>query len=115
MLVKRFGDAKPYQAPNHRDMVGLRLQGFEDGGPRNFWTGYSQVLPGGGAGPDASPLEKVYVMLEGELVVRAEGQEVTLRPLDSVTIGPDVVREIVNLGNHVAKMLVIMPYPGTQK
>ena len=51
MHVKRFTDAKPYEAPNHRGVVGLRLQGFEPGGPTNQWVGYSQFLPGGGAGP----------------------------------------------------------------
>ena len=29
MQVKRFEDAKPYEAPNHRGVVGLRLQGFK--------------------------------------------------------------------------------------
>ena len=33
MLVKRFEAATPYEAPNHRGVVGLRLQGFEAGGP----------------------------------------------------------------------------------
>ena len=65
MLVKRFADAKPYEAPNHRDVRSLRLQGFEAGGPKNAWVGLSHYLPGGGAGPDASPLEKVYVVLVG--------------------------------------------------
>ena len=50
MHVKRFADAKPYEAPNHRGVVGLRLQGFEPGGPTNQWVGFSQFLPGGGAG-----------------------------------------------------------------
>ena len=40
MLIKRFKDAKPYQAPNHFDIRGLRLQGFEDGGPKNFSVGF---------------------------------------------------------------------------
>ena len=47
MKVTRFDDAKPYDAPNHFGVVGLRLQGFEDGGPTNQWVGYSQFLPGG--------------------------------------------------------------------
>ena len=63
MLVKRFSDAAPYEAPNHWGVTGLRLQGFEDGGPENQWVGLSQFLPGGGAGPDATPFEKVYVCL----------------------------------------------------
>jgi quercetin dioxygenase-like cupin family protein len=115
MFVKRFNDAKPYEAPNHYGIVGLRLQGFEEGGPKNFWTGLSHILPGGGAGPDATPLEKVYVVLEGEVTVRAAGQEVVLKPLDSITIAPNEVREVKNLSNSMAKMLVILPYSGTQK
>ena len=69
MLVKRFEDAAVYEAPNHRLVVGLRLQGFEEGGPTNQWIGFSQFLPGGGAGPDQTPFEKVYVVLEGEMTV----------------------------------------------
>jgi len=72
MLVKRFADAKPYEAPNHRGVVGLRLQGFEEGGPTNQWVGLSQYLPGGGAGPDSTPFEKVYVVLDGEMTVIVE-------------------------------------------
>jgi quercetin dioxygenase-like cupin family protein len=111
MLVKRFHEAKPYQAPNHFDMRGLRLQGFEPGGPETFWVGLSHFLPGGGAGPDASPLEKVYVVLSGQLSVRAGDETTALGPMDSCTIGPNVERHIVNEGNDVATMIVIMPYP----
>ena len=67
MLVKRFAEAKPYEAPNHWGVVGLRLQGFEPGGPTNQWVGFSQFLPGGGAGPDSTPFEKVYVVLSGRM------------------------------------------------
>ena len=33
MHLKRFEDAEAYEAPNHFGVVGLRLQGFEEGGP----------------------------------------------------------------------------------
>jgi mannose-6-phosphate isomerase-like protein (cupin superfamily) len=111
MLVKRFEDAKSYEAPNHRGVVALRLQGFEPGGPTHQWIGFSQYLPGGGAGPDSTPFEKVYVVLEGRLTVILGGQETTLGPLDSCTIAPGETREIINRGNHVCKMLVVIPYP----
>jgi quercetin dioxygenase-like cupin family protein len=111
MLVKRFVDAQAYQAPNHYDMRSLRLQGFEQGGPKTSWVGLSHFLPGGGAGPDSSPLEKVYVVLAGALTVRADGQEVTLGPLDSCCIPGGESREVKNLGNQVATMLVVLPYP----
>lgn len=49
MHVKRFADAQAYEAPNHRGVIGLQLQGFEPGGPTHGWVGFSQYLPGGGA------------------------------------------------------------------
>ncbi|MCB1395764.1 MAG: cupin domain-containing protein [Rhodobacter sp.] len=111
MHVKRFDAARPYDAPNHWGVVGLRLQGFEEGGPVNQWVGLSQFLPGGGAGPDASPIEKVYVILEGALTVVIDGVETVLRPFDSCTIPAGETRLIENRGNHVCKMIVVMPYP----
>lgn len=41
MLVKRFSDAQAYEAPNHWGVLGLRLQGFGEGGPENQWIGFS--------------------------------------------------------------------------
>ncbi len=114
MLIKRFADAKPYEAPNHFDMRGLRLQGFEPGGPENSWVGLSHFLPGGYAGPDSSPLEKTYVILAGEVTLRCGGQEIVLHALDSCCIAPNEVREVKNEGNAVATMLVVMPYPEKQ-
>jgi quercetin dioxygenase-like cupin family protein len=115
MHVIRFKDAKPYEAPNHRGVVGLRLQGFEEQGPKNQWVGYSQFLPGGGAGPDSTPFEKVYVVVEGEMTVITAGNETVLHAMDSCTIQPHEVREIINRSNHVCKMLVVIPYPATVK
>lgn len=111
MLIKRFEDAKPYEAPNHWGVAGLRLQGFEEGGPVNQWIGYSQFLPGGGAGPDQTPFEKVYVVLEGEMTLEWDGQSAVLGPMDSCTIPPGQIRRIENKSNHVCKMLVVVPYP----
>ncbi|PJI86170.1 mannose-6-phosphate isomerase-like protein (cupin superfamily) [Yoonia maricola] len=111
MLIKRFADAAKYEAPNHWEVTGLRLQGFEDGGPTNQWVGFSQFLPGGGAGPDSTPFEKVYVVLEGEMTVEIAGEISTLGPMDSCTIPPGEIRRIENKTNHICKMLVVMPYP----
>ena len=111
MFVKRFSDAKQYEAPNHRGVVGLRLQGFEEGGPTNQWVGLSQFLPGGGAGPDATPVEKIYVVVSGEMAVTVDGKETVLRRFDSCTIPPGEVREIVNRSNDICTMLVVIPYP----
>lgn len=111
MLVKKFENAKPYEAPNHYGMKALRLQGFEDGGPTHFWVGLSHILPGGGAGPDATPIEKVYVVLSGQVTITAEGEEQVLGPMDSVRIGPNIERKVLNASNAMATMLVVLPYP----
>ena len=111
MLVKKFEDAQPYEAPNHFGVTGLRLQGFEEGGPTNQWVGLSQFLPGGGAGPDSTPFEKVYVVLDGEMTVIIDGKETRLTKYDSCTIAPNEVRKIENRSNFVCTMLVVIPYP----
>ncbi len=111
MHLKRFQDARPYDAPNHRGVVGLRLQGFEPNGPTNQWIGLSQFLPGGGAGPDSTPFEKVYVVIEGEMTVIIDGKETVLKKFDSCTIAPGEVRVIENRTNHTCTMMVVIPYP----
>jgi quercetin dioxygenase-like cupin family protein len=111
MLVKRFVDAEAYEAPNHRNYSSLRLFGAEAGGPKQFVVGLSHFLPGGGAGPDASPTEKVYVILSGELTVIVDGKETVLRARDSCFIAPNERREIINRGNDVVTMLVAVSTP----
>jgi len=111
MKINRLEDAVPYDAPGHFDMRGLRLQGWDMSDAANFWVGFSQFLPNGGAEKDASPLEKVYVVLEGEITIIKDGTEYTLKAHDSCHIDPHEAREIINKTNLTATMLVIMPYP----
>lgn len=111
MQIKRFSDAPGYEAPNHFDCKAMRLAGFEKGGPENFRAGCIHFLAGGGAGHDSSPMEKVYVILSGELPVRVGGQEEKAGLMDSVTIPAGEVREIINEINDVVTMIDAMPYP----
>ena len=112
MEVVRLPDAKPYQAPGHFDMRGLRLQGHDASGAESFWVGLSYFLPGGGVDMDATPVEKVYVVIEGEVTVTTEQGTATLGPLDSCRLAPNEARAIANRANRPATMLVVMPYPG---
>jgi len=115
MEITRFDDAKPYVAPKHYDMRSLRLQGFEASASKFAWSGLSHFLPGGGAEMDASPLEKIYVVLEGEITIElGDGTIETLKPMDSCFIPGDEARAVRNEGNSVATMLVVMPYPEAQ-
>ena len=111
MHVKRFNEAKPYEAPNHRGYHSLRLFGAEAGGTQTLVTGVSHFLPGGGAGPDASPPEKVYFVLAGELTVIVDGRETVLKQHDSCVIGPNESREIINRGNDVCTIVVAVAAP----
>jgi mannose-6-phosphate isomerase-like protein (cupin superfamily) len=111
MHVKRFKDAKAYEAPNHRAYHSLRLFGAEAGGTTGVIVGVSHFLPGGGAGPDASPPEKVYFVLEGELTVIVDGKETVLKKHDSCVIEPNEHREIINRGNEVCTIVVAVAPP----
>jgi len=102
---------KPYQASKHFNMTALRLHGKEETGAQRFWMGLSHFLPQGGAEYDASPLEKIYFVLTGELTIRTKAEEIVLKPWDSVYIGPNEGREIINNGNKPASMLVVINYP----
>jgi len=106
MIVRKFSEAKAYEAPNHRDYKSFRLFGAEMGGSQSLIFGISHFLPGGGAGPDASPPEKIYFILDGELTVIVDGRETVAKRGDSVYIGPNESREIVNRSNEVCTIAV---------
>ena len=110
MQITRLEDATPYEAPKHFD-CGLRLQGLDASDSKSFWVGLSHFLPGGGGERDATPLEKIYVVIDGEVtMVTEEGQVVLLR-YDSFYLAADEARAIENRTNRPASMLVVMPYP----
>jgi quercetin dioxygenase-like cupin family protein len=111
MQVTNLADARPYQAPKHHDMIGLRLHGFDATDTDKFWVGLSHFLPGGGAERDATPTEKVYIVVDGAVTVTTDAGERTLGPLDSVHLGPGEARSVENRTNKPASMLVVMTYP----
>jgi len=111
MQVKRFSEAKTYDAPNHRGCAPLRLFGAEPAARRTSSSAYRTSCPGAAPGR-ASPPEKVYFVLAGELTVIVGGKETVLKKNDSCFIGPNENREIVNRGNEICSILVaIAPAP----
>jgi len=94
MEVTRIGDAHAYQAPKHHDRRELRLQGFYASPREHFWVGLSHFLPAGGAEADATPLEKVYVVLHGTVTITTDDGEQELGPLDSCHLAPGERRAI---------------------
>jgi quercetin dioxygenase-like cupin family protein len=115
MNITRFDQAPQYKAPNHFDMHMLRLQGHEAGPSTALWLGVSQLLPGGYTTLDGSPVEKHYVVLEGELTLVSElngvQTEAVLQRHDSACFAPGEKRQLVNRSNRPAMVLLAMPYP----
>jgi quercetin dioxygenase-like cupin family protein len=111
MIVTRLADAKPYEAPKHVDCATLRLQGFDASPVEGFSVGLSHFLPGGGVERDATPIEKVYVVTEGEVTIVTDEGEATLGPYDSIYLAPNEARAIENRTNRPASMITVVPYP----
>jgi glyoxylate utilization-related uncharacterized protein len=105
-----LSQVKPYAAAKHFNMTALRLQGKEETGIQKFWMGVSYFLPGGGAewAYEDNPQEKVYLVLEGEITVRNKTEEVTLKTMDSLYLGPNEGREVMNKTNKPVTMVVII-------
>jgi len=117
MNVTRIDSAPVYEAPNHFAMRCLRLQGHEAGPSQSLWLGLSIIEPGGYTSLNASPLEKHYVVLEGELTLLSELDGVTteavLHPQDSACFQPGEKRQLINRSAGPARILLAMPYPPT--
>ena len=112
MKVTRLNEAVPYTAPKHSQTIHtMHLQHKNLGSDAPFWVGCSYYLPGAEAEWDASPLKKVYIVLDGQLTIAFDQGEVLLGPMDSIYIGPNENRRIRNDTKRVATMLVVMPYP----
>lgn len=111
MNVTRASDAPAYAAPAHHRVSTARLQGLEAGPTERFWVGVSLYQPGGSAEKAAAPAETVYVVLDGELVIRTDEGETILGRLDSVHLAQGETRSIVNRSEEAALLLVTIAYP----
>lgn len=113
MDIVRLAEATAYVAPKHYDMRSLRLQGLEASSADFGWAGLSYFLPGGGAEMDTGALGKIYIVLDGEITIELGTRDKhVLQKLDSCFIPAGEAREIRNISNTVATMLVVMPTAG---
>lgn len=108
MHVTRLDDAPEYHAPGHDGMRCLRMLGKE-AGPAGFgWMGLSIIEPGGTIEKSFSPYEKLYLVLEGELVFMSGEITAILGRWDACRIGPNEDREISNRSDRQATIVLAM-------
>jgi hypothetical protein len=111
MQITRYADARRYEAPKHFDVRSFRLQGMDASGAKCAWMGVSHYLPDGCAEMDAGALEKIYLVLEGELTIElGDGSKHVLCTMDSCHIPAGEARAVRNATHSVATMLVVMPH-----
>jgi len=113
MNVNRYADLRPYEAPGHLHMHCLRVQGHDASPSKSSWVGVSWLLPGGHTTLVPSPVEKMYFVLEGELVLGNGSEELVLNRYDSCYFAPGEARQLRNLTNRPAAVLLVMPYTPT--
>ncbi|KRB48861.1 MAG: cupin domain-containing protein [Pseudomonadota bacterium] len=111
MNVIRLKDAPTYHPPGHVDMRCLRVQGKEAGPSDGLVMNLCHLLPGGSTGMDASPVEKMYLVLEGRVTISNGETEVELDRWDSVRIAAHEPRLVENRTNVPATVLLAMPDP----
>ena len=109
MNVTRFKDAPAYFPAEHFDMRCLRLQGHEAGPATQLWMGMSQILPGGHITPSASPIEKIYFVVEGELTVETPEGAAVLQAYDSCRIVHGESCALHNKTNRPVMVVLAMP------
>lgn len=109
MQVTRYTDARPYAAPEHHDMLCLRLQGKEATETDRIWIGLTHLLPGGHTSLKPAAVEKIYVVVAGELTVETPTETVTLGAFDSCRLAPGEARALINRSNMPAMVLLAMP------
>lgn len=111
MNLTRASDAPAYTAPQHNGVATARLQGHEAGHTDRFWVGLSVYRPRGLAEQAPTREETVYVVLDGELVVTAGGNDTVLGRLDSMHFAKGEVRSIQNRSGSDALLLVTVAHP----
>jgi uncharacterized cupin superfamily protein len=111
MNLTRVSEAPVYAVPLHHDVCAVRLQGHEAGPTERLWVGLSTYRPGGIAQTAPVNEETVYIVLDGELVVTADGTETALGRFDSVHFARGEVRSVENRSGREAVLLVAIAHP----
>ena len=112
MHVTRFDRRPPTRRPTTSTCAACACRARRPGRSTQMWMGMSQILPGGHTGLDGSPIEKLYLVLEGQLTVVAEldgeRDEQVLGPYDSCRFAPGEKRQLANRSNRPVLVALVM-------
>jgi uncharacterized cupin superfamily protein len=110
MNLTRASQAPAYTAARHHGVSAVRLQGHEAGPTQRFWVAMSVYRPGGRAETAPTAAETVYVVLDGKLVITADGIETVVRQYDSMHFAQGEVRSIENRSGRDTVLLVTVAH-----
>lgn len=106
MKVMKLGQGEPYQADKHFNYWSIYK--FRPDVTKRLHLGVSHFLPGGGAEMSSSPMERIYYVISGALLVKGKNEEHLLGPDDIIYIAPNEERSFQNNGTTPTTILVIL-------
>lgn len=107
LQTTRLADATPFHPPGHGGVQPFQLHGGTHSATDDITVVLSHYLPGGTAAADTMVAETVYFVLSGELCVSSDGDEITLRPFDSVRLAAGATRTLENRSPLPTSILVV--------
>ena len=106
--VKKVSDVKK---EGIKDVPGVKIQWVwaEKDGVPNFYFRVFEVEPGKNTPYHQHEWEHEVYVLEGEGVVKTDGEEHKINPGTSVYVPPNEFHQFVNTGNSILKFICIIP------
>jgi quercetin dioxygenase-like cupin family protein len=107
MITVKNTEGIPYDGPGHFNVYGIKKITGEQA--KHFMVNYSYFLPNGGCVMGASPKERIYYVISGNMTCNgANGEKHELGPGDLLYIAPGEQRDMVMTGGKPVEVLVIM-------
>lgn len=109
--VTKKADAYEYTAPGHNNCKCTRLADPQDVNQGVITAGLTYFQPGGGCDFGGNPLESVYFIHKGQMLLKTETEEVLLTEGDVFHCGPFEKKSVTNTGDTVTEMYVCLTKP----
>ena len=105
-----------YSAAGHYECVPTRLHDIDGAGANDIEggkiiMGITYFVPGGSTEFTSNPMESIYYILTGEMILKTEDGETVLHAGDSFHCVGGVNKSVRNTGTEVCQMLVVLQPP----